>query len=203
MCSETFLRLPEEKRARFLEAAWAEFTRVPFSATSINQIVRRAGIARGSFYQYFKDKEDLLHYLLQSGWNYLAGGYCEVLRESGGDLFALQIQCFDRFLAQCNENADPVLRDLLQFLRMNPGFDMQKIVSGPPAVPLFERCAPEIDTGNFRRKDREFVFQTFVLCLMVLATMVVEAILQPEMVEKCRSDLVERLEIIRLGSTIQ
>ena len=27
MCKETFLRLPEEKRNRFLEAAWEEFTR--------------------------------------------------------------------------------------------------------------------------------------------------------------------------------
>ena len=58
MCSETFLRLPEEKRGRFLEAAWEEFTRVKFADASINQIVRRAGIPRGSFYQYFSDNED-------------------------------------------------------------------------------------------------------------------------------------------------
>ena len=42
MCKETFLRLPEEKRNRFLEAAWEEFTRVKFADVSINQIVRRA-----------------------------------------------------------------------------------------------------------------------------------------------------------------
>lgn len=38
MCKETFLRLPEEKRNRFLEAAWEEFTRVKFADASINQI---------------------------------------------------------------------------------------------------------------------------------------------------------------------
>ncbi|MBQ8851194.1 MAG: helix-turn-helix transcriptional regulator, partial [Oscillibacter sp.] len=84
MCSETFLRLPEEKKNRFLSAAWAEFTRVRFADTSINQIVRRAGIARGSFYQYFKDKEDLLRYMLESGWDYLTAGYYGVLREVEG-----------------------------------------------------------------------------------------------------------------------
>ena len=42
MCKETFLRLPEEKRRRFLEAAWGEFTRVKFADVSINQIVRQA-----------------------------------------------------------------------------------------------------------------------------------------------------------------
>ena len=56
MCTETFLRLPEEKRNRFLEAAWEEFTSVPFEEASINKIVRRAKIPRGSFYQYFSDK---------------------------------------------------------------------------------------------------------------------------------------------------
>ena len=50
MCMETFLRLPEEKRTRFLEAAWEEFTRVSFAEASTNQIVRRAGVPRGSFY---------------------------------------------------------------------------------------------------------------------------------------------------------
>ena len=90
MCSETFLRLPEEKRQRFLDAAWEEFTRVSFSEASINQIVRRCGIARGSFYQYFRDKEELMEYLMREGWSYLMRGYHSILRETGGDLFALQ-----------------------------------------------------------------------------------------------------------------
>lgn len=37
---------------------------MPFKETSIQKIVEQAGIARGSFYQYFTSKEDLLFYLL-------------------------------------------------------------------------------------------------------------------------------------------
>ena len=81
MCSETFLRLPEEKKKRFLDAAWGEFTRVSFADASINQIVRHAEIARGSFYQYFKDKDDLMAYLISEDWGYLLRGYHAVLRE--------------------------------------------------------------------------------------------------------------------------
>lgn len=65
MCTETFLRLPEEKRSRFLNAAWEEFTSTRFADVSINQIIRKAKIPRGSFYQYFLDKEDLFAYLLE------------------------------------------------------------------------------------------------------------------------------------------
>ena len=127
MCSETFLRLPEEKRQRFLDAAWEEFTRVSFSEASINQIVRRCGIARGSFYQYFRDKEELMEYLMHEGWSYLMSGYHSILKEMGGDIFTLQLACFDRFLSQ-REDADPVLARFLQFLRINPGLDVPKIL---------------------------------------------------------------------------
>ena len=56
MPSNTFFRLPEEKRQRLLDAAWEEFSRVSFADASINQIIRAANISRGSFYQYFTDK---------------------------------------------------------------------------------------------------------------------------------------------------
>ena len=91
MCTETFLRLPEEKRGRFLEAAWGEFTRVKFADASINQIVRSAGIPRGSFYQYFTDKEELFHYLLEDIQAQVVRVFSELLHKNAGDLFQLQI----------------------------------------------------------------------------------------------------------------
>ena len=65
MPSETFARLPEEKRLRIFEAAVDEFAAWRFSEASINRVIKAAGIPRGSFYQYFKDKEDLYTYVLQ------------------------------------------------------------------------------------------------------------------------------------------
>ena len=60
MPTETFMKLSEEKKNKILVAAKKEFTRVPFEQTSIKNIVEDAEIARGSFYQYFESKEDLL-----------------------------------------------------------------------------------------------------------------------------------------------
>lgn len=54
MPTDTFFRLPEEKRARILEGAWSEFTAVPYAEASINRIVQTSRIPRGSFYQYFR-----------------------------------------------------------------------------------------------------------------------------------------------------
>lgn len=65
MPKETFFNLPEEKRIAIFQEAIAEFAAHPFNQASINRIVARSGIAKGSFYQYFADKKDLFLYLMQ------------------------------------------------------------------------------------------------------------------------------------------
>ncbi len=65
MPTPTFMNLPEEKRQRVVEAAICEFGANTYHLASVSKLVRRAGIAKGSFYQYFADKLDLYTYLLE------------------------------------------------------------------------------------------------------------------------------------------
>lgn len=64
MPTETFLRLPEERRARLVEAAIEEFSERPYVEASLSKIAVRAKIPKGSFYQYFEDKLDLYRWLI-------------------------------------------------------------------------------------------------------------------------------------------
>jgi AcrR family transcriptional regulator len=64
MPKETFFNLPIEKREYITKIAVEEFGNYDYTDVSISRIVARAGIAKGSFYQYFSDKEDLYGYLL-------------------------------------------------------------------------------------------------------------------------------------------
>lgn len=61
----TFFNLPEEKRQKILECAIDEFAEHDYDSASVSKIVARAGIAKGSLYQYFADKSDLHSYLLE------------------------------------------------------------------------------------------------------------------------------------------
>ena len=63
MPKQTFLNLPEEKRAVIINAAVDEFAEYGLENASTNRIVTNSGISKGSFYQYFKDKQDLFMYL--------------------------------------------------------------------------------------------------------------------------------------------
>ncbi len=64
MPHQTFFNLPEEKRKQILDVVIDEFAENDYDSVSISRIVARAGIAKGSFYQYFAGKEDLYAYLL-------------------------------------------------------------------------------------------------------------------------------------------
>ena len=54
----------EQKKEKLLEAAFFLFTRKDINEVSISEIAREAGIAKGTFYLYFKDKYDLRDFLI-------------------------------------------------------------------------------------------------------------------------------------------
>ena len=64
MPKPTFLNLPESKRNRITELALDEFSTHPYRQASLSRIVARAGIAKGSMYQYFENKLDLYRWLV-------------------------------------------------------------------------------------------------------------------------------------------
>lgn len=102
--SSTFLNLAPEKQEKLLSAAVREFTERPYNEVSINRIVREAGIPRGSFYMYFRDKEDLFHYLMEESINEMLMVFEEVLRSQGGDIFAALPAMYDHL--QSRRSAD-------------------------------------------------------------------------------------------------
>jgi len=65
MPKQTFYDLCEEKKARIIDMALEEFSSKTFSQASLNRIIKSAGIPKGSFYQYFENKEDLYLYLIE------------------------------------------------------------------------------------------------------------------------------------------
>lgn len=64
MPKPTFLKLPDDKRERIVAVAIEEFSERPFREASLSRIVARAGIAKGSIYQYFDNKLDLYRWLI-------------------------------------------------------------------------------------------------------------------------------------------
>jgi AcrR family transcriptional regulator len=87
--------MPRSKGAReaILEAATDLFAESGYDATSVQQIVDRAGVTKGALYHHFAAKEDILFHIY-------------------GDIFAEQLADLDRILAR-GEAPRQALRDVI------------------------------------------------------------------------------------------
>src|SRR5215475_1578925 len=65
-----------QTRRQILAAATDLFHKQGVGATSPDQIIEASGTGKGQFYHYFKNKEDLVHEVLQT--------YLEAIRNGGG-----------------------------------------------------------------------------------------------------------------------
>lgn len=199
MPTSTFFRLPEEKRARLIGASWEEVSRARFSEMSINRIITAARIPRGSFYQYFEDKEDLIRYLLEDMREYFISLLRNILIEADGDVFAFPLLAYDRFM-RVEGGTDPMLKLIIDILQRNKGMDVQSLMGGPgPCAFLPDALWDVIDVAKLRRGDREYADHVFHLTCAVLAFAVAEALWDPARLSGIRETLQARIDLLRYG----
>lgn len=86
MPKKTYFNLDEDKQQRILDAAKEEFSRVPLVEASISNIIKIANIPRGSFYQYFENKEDLYFYYFDTIRQNQTRRLSELLKQNHGDI---------------------------------------------------------------------------------------------------------------------
>lgn len=58
-----FEQLPVEKQTRIVDASISEFADRDYETASMNKVVERAGIAKGSLFNYFKTKGSLYYHI--------------------------------------------------------------------------------------------------------------------------------------------
>jgi AcrR family transcriptional regulator len=97
---QTFFNLPDSKKRTLIQAARKEFSRVPIYQASISNIVKSAGIARGSFYQYFADKEDIFFYILDEHAEQIKENFMIRLKKYNGDIFDATTEMFELMLKE-------------------------------------------------------------------------------------------------------
>ncbi|KHE69044.1 TetR/AcrR family transcriptional regulator [Halobacillus sp. BBL2006] len=104
MPKKTFYNLNEEKKRILIEAAKEEFSRVSLYDASIANILKKAEIPRGSFYQYFEDKEDAFFYLLNEHAKERHENFLLHLERYEGDLFAAMTEIYQEVFEYSLDN---------------------------------------------------------------------------------------------------
>lgn len=118
-----------EKKLKIIETAVSLFREHSVNATAIDDIVKAAGIARGTFYLYFKDKSDLLEQIiLYKSTEYMKAVLKSTVSESltiDGDFYGkvrLFLNCFVDFLIENKEMLPVMSKNMSSCLKHLPEF---------------------------------------------------------------------------------
>lgn len=148
MPKQTFQNLPEDKKKKILEAAKNEFSRVSVTEASINNIVTKAKIARGSFYQYFESKEDLLLFMVNEESEKVKEMVDKKIKEKG-DIFETFIFFYDKIIKTCKDNKDKKFyKTFFANLRAN-----DNIILGKAKEEIYDSLLKNTDTSQFKNKE--------------------------------------------------
>ncbi|MBQ7875095.1 MAG: TetR family transcriptional regulator [Oscillospiraceae bacterium] len=105
MPSQTFNNLAEEKKQRIFGAIYTELQRVPFPEMSINQVIKNADIPRGSFYQYFENKDDAFDYFITESSKKIKECVITRVSEMHGDIFEIAESIFEEMSKAAKEQS--------------------------------------------------------------------------------------------------
>ena len=201
MIKSTFNNLSKEKRERIINAVIQEFAQHPADKVSINKIIQKADISRGSFYQYFDDKVDLIEIIATTFFESFYSKAKEVLGASDGDVFFMYLRFFDLIISiSVNNEKKAVIKNLLSSLKAN-----EDIVSEY----LRNRIKIPIDIENiYQYVDRSklaFTSDFDVKCLLgILNQLFKNAIFELFVVETdseiIREKFARKIEIIKAGA---
>ncbi len=162
---QTFFNLPEDKQQRVLQAAVQEFSEQGYQRASINTMVSRLNIAKGSIYQYFDSKKGLFLFIFNQAISVVRKMLKHVKKESRGEDFFTRVKkslmvgvefinrypaLYRIYLRILFERDVPLREDLLQKIRL---FSREYLLS------LFEEGQKRGDI----RKDLDPILAVFIL----------------------------------------
>lgn len=199
MPTTTFFNLPAEKRDKFLQAAREEFSRVPYADVSINRMIREAGIPRGSFYMYFKDKSELLRFLLGEYGSRLAELLETALLKQHGDLLAAFLSFYDCIRqAYHDPRQENAFRPLVAILRLNVGLHSQVFQTAAEPGALLERLIPHIDRSRLSLRSETDLKDMFAILMGITGSALCNTLQFPDPAT-ARARYVNLLEILGRG----
>jgi len=199
MPTSTFYNLQEDKKRKILSAIKDEFSRVPFDEVSINKIVYTAEIPRGSFYQYFIDKNDMLEFILLDYQKLMIEQVKSSLRDNNGDIFYMISDILDftiHFVME--EKANNFCMNLFADIKVNSKFYL-KMPKNAAEEKIFEELKPWINFELLDIREEDDLANMIDILFSICRNATVEAFLKISDYEIVKQKYMQKLQLLRRG----
>ncbi len=200
MPKQTFFHLSKDKQEILMESAKKEFSRVPLHEASIANIIKTAGIPRGSFYQYFEDKEDLFYYLLNQLSKKNNERFISILKEKNGELFAAIIDLF-HFMIKNLRNEEN--KNLFKNAFLNMNYRLENTIANH----VYEENQKKqylftmnlINTKNLNIRSEQELEQIIKIIWAVTFQNLVQVFVKDLTDETALKNFIEQIELVKRG----
>ena len=193
----TFYNLKEEKKQKIENAIEKELKRNFFEKVSISSIIVDADIPRGSFYQYFEDKDDALMYVIQKYINSSKKQIEQILIQNNGDIFKTTIDLYTKFIDRdCDESEIKLFQNIVNKLR-NENISIFKNIHPKQEYQIYSN----IDTKVLNIENEEDLDAIIRILSCVLRDKLIRVMRKKVSKEEGKKELVNEIEILKNGMT--
>ncbi|WP_449077689.1 TetR/AcrR family transcriptional regulator [Ruminococcus sp.] len=201
MIKKTFYNLPYEKRKRITDAVIKEFMERPNEKVSINRIIKAAEISRGSFYQYFDDKVDLIEIITKTMFDESSNKAKEILKLSCGDLFVMYIKMFDYFGDYSSQKQTmKIMRNIVDSFKANDDLVSEYLKNRFNIALSNSEIYLMVDRQNLKFQDNESVKCLIEILTQVLKNAIFDVFVAGSDREEVRERLIKKIDIIKQGA---
>ena len=195
MPKETFYNLNEEKKEKIEKAIINEFSRNSFEKASISNIIEEAKIPRGSFYQYFDDKEDAVKYIIEKFMNIQKQRIEAIIHQNKGDIFKTSIDIFEYIVNEnIKENDMQLCKNIFQKLK-EENISILEEVRKEASKRYNENAKIDEEILNISQ-DEEIKYMIRILT-SVIRMEIIDVISRRKTKEQGRNDLEIEIEILK------
>ena len=196
MPKSTFYNLNIEKREKIEKAIRNEFGKKSFSKASISNIIEEANIPRGSFYQYFEDKEDAIKYVISNFIEMEKRQMKKILEKNNGDIFETAIGIYQYIVDKNSDDQEIILcKNILQTMK-------------DENINVFEEIRLEknntnskslINTTNLNVKNDEDIKYIMKIISVVVRAETIEVMSQRKSKEQGLEELKAQIKLLQEG----
>ena len=195
----TFFNLNIEKREKIKKAIINEFSKHTIAKASISNIVEEAQIPRGSFYQYFEDKEDALKYIIDEFINIEKEEIKNSLKINNGDIFKTSIDIFKYVSKKSYSDRDMMLcHNIIQKLKE----ENVNIFEGINCKSMYQANKDNgniINTDILKIDNEEDLKYMMKILTVVIRASIIDVITKKKSEEKAQEELQKQIEILKHG----
>ncbi|UCH93953.1 MAG: TetR/AcrR family transcriptional regulator [Candidatus Aminicenantes bacterium] len=184
----------DERLTEFLDTARQLFFEKGYEKTSVNDIIQKVGVAKGTFYHYFKSKEDLLDQLVNQFTEKSVSQVGKMMEQTDMNALEKANHFFVSIRNRKVENKD-LMKMLMKFMYKDENLILRhKIFKRSIALltpPFAEIIKQGIEEGHFHPQYPRETAEIIFIMAFSMNEIVVELLLQAE--EKPENiDLIEQ-----------